>query len=178
MAGISFAFMTVMVSGASMFAMAKILHLLLGWNMDVSIWVASLTVAVYVTLGGLVSAVFNEVLQFFLIWFGSLLIPILGLIHAGGWTKMMATIQQQRQVIHPDVPGQPTSPACGTTSARSTQPHGHRLVRHGFRPGAGRELRLLVHRLPPGAAGDRGQEPPRRPERHHHRRRAEDAACR
>ena len=62
--------LTVLVSGASMFAMAKILHLLLGWNMDVSIWVASLTVAVYVTLGGLISAVFNEVLQFFLIWLG------------------------------------------------------------------------------------------------------------
>ena len=105
MAGVTFAFMTVAVSGASMFAMAKILHLLLGWNMDVSIWVASLTVAVYVTLGGLVSAVFNEVLQFFLIWFGSLLIPILGLIQAGGWTKMMATIQENVKVIHPSVPG-------------------------------------------------------------------------
>ena len=58
-----------------MFAMAKILHLLLGWDMNASIWVASLTVAIYVTLGGLVSAVFNEVLQFFLIWFGSLLDP-------------------------------------------------------------------------------------------------------
>jgi SSS family solute:Na+ symporter len=100
-AGISFAFMTVMVSGASMFAMAKILHLLLGWNMDMSIWVASITVAIYVTLGGLVSAVFNEVLQFFLIWFGSLLIPILGLIHVGGWSQMMAKIQENVKVIHP-----------------------------------------------------------------------------
>src|SRR5208283_3048207 len=79
LAGISFAILTVMVCGVNMFAMAKILHLLLGWNMNVSIWVASLTVAVYVTLGGLISAVFNEVLQYFLIWFGSLLIPILGL---------------------------------------------------------------------------------------------------
>ncbi len=63
-----------------MFAMAKILNLLLGWNMNRSILVSSLTVAVYVTLGGLISAVFNEVLQFFLIWLGTLLIPILGLI--------------------------------------------------------------------------------------------------
>jgi len=102
-AGISFTFMTVMVSGASMFAMAKILNLLLGWNMDVSIWVSSLTVAIYVTLGGLLSAVFNEVLQYFLIWAGSLLIPILGIIHAGGWNKMMATIQQNAKVIHPTV---------------------------------------------------------------------------
>src|SRR6516165_1231630 len=43
----SFALLTVLVSGASMFAMAKIIHLLLGWNMNVSIWVASLTVAIY-----------------------------------------------------------------------------------------------------------------------------------
>jgi len=61
LAGITFSFLTIMVSGASMFAMAKILNLLLGWNMDVSIWVSSITVAIYVALGGLLSAVFNEV---------------------------------------------------------------------------------------------------------------------
>ena len=102
-AGISFSFMTIAVSGASMFAMAKILNLLLGWDMNISIWVASLTVAVYVTLGGLLSAVFNEVLQFFLIWLGSLLIPILGIIHAGGWGKMMEAVQRNVAVIHPAV---------------------------------------------------------------------------
>jgi SSS family solute:Na+ symporter len=103
LAGISFAFMTVLVSGASMFAMAKILHLLLGWPMYMSIWVSSLTVAVYVTLGGLISAVFNEVLQFFLIWLGTLLVPILGMIQAGGWKHMMATIQENVKIIHPTV---------------------------------------------------------------------------
>jgi SSS family solute:Na+ symporter len=103
LAGISFAFLTVMVSGASMFAMAKILNLLLGWNMNVSIWVSSVTVAIYVALGGLLSAVFNEVLQFFLIWLGTLLIPILGIIQVGGWTKMLATAQKNAAVIHPTV---------------------------------------------------------------------------
>ena len=103
LAGVSFAFMTVLVSGASMFAMAKILHLLLGWDMNVSIWVSSLTVAVYVTLAGLISAVFNEVLQFFLIWFGSLLIPVLGLIDAGGWGPMMEKIQHNVKVIYPEL---------------------------------------------------------------------------
>ncbi len=103
LAGISFTFLTVMVSGASMFAMAKILNLLLGWNMNVSIWVSSLTVGVYVFLGGLLSAVFNEVLQFFLIWLGTLLIPILGIISAGGWTKMLATAQKNAAIIHPTV---------------------------------------------------------------------------
>ena len=103
LAGISFAFMTVLVSGASMFAMAKVLKLLLGWDIHSSIWVASLTVAIYVALGGLISAVFNEVLQFFLIWFGSLLIPILGLIHAGGWRGMLEKINQNVGTIHPNL---------------------------------------------------------------------------
>jgi len=104
LAGVSFSFMTVLVSGASMFAMAKILRLLLGLDIHTSIWVASITVAIYVTMGGLISAVFNEVLQFFLIWFGSLLIPILGLIDAGGWGQMMRTIQNNVKTIHPTVP--------------------------------------------------------------------------
>ena len=102
-AGLSFTFLTVMVSGASMFAMAKILNLLLGWDIHLSIWVSSLTVAVYVTLGGLLSAVFNEVLQFFLIWLGTLLVPILGLIHAGGWSGMMRAIQRNAPIVHPTV---------------------------------------------------------------------------
>jgi SSS family solute:Na+ symporter len=102
-AGVSFTFLTVMVSGASMFAMAKILNLLLGWDIHLSIWVSSLTVAVYVTLAGLLSAVFNEVLQFFLIWLGTLLVPILGLIHAGGWSGMMKAIQRNAPIVHPTV---------------------------------------------------------------------------
>ncbi|HUD82672.1 MAG TPA: sodium/solute symporter [Candidatus Saccharimonadales bacterium] len=100
-AGISFTLLTLMVSGSSMFAMAKILHLLLGWQMNASIWVSSITVAIYVTLGGLLSAVFNEVLQYFLIWAGSLLVPILGLINAGGWSGMMEKIKHNAPIIHP-----------------------------------------------------------------------------
>jgi SSS family solute:Na+ symporter len=95
LAGISFTFMTVLVCGVNMFAMAKVMQMMLGWNFDLCIWVSSITVAVYVALGGLLSAVFNEVLQFFLIWLGTLLIPILGLIEAGGWSKMIASINAQ-----------------------------------------------------------------------------------
>jgi solute:Na+ symporter, SSS family len=95
LAGVSFAVMTVLVCGVNMFAMAKVMQMLLGWNFDVCIWVSSLTVAIYVSLGGLLSAVFNEVLQFFLIWLGTLLIPILGLIEAGGWNNMIASINAQ-----------------------------------------------------------------------------------
>jgi len=95
LAGISFTFMTVLVCGVNMFAMAKVMQIVLGWNIHFSIWVSSITVAVYVALGGLLSAVFNEVLQFFLIWLGTLLIPVLGLIEVGGWRKLTESINAQ-----------------------------------------------------------------------------------
>ena len=92
LAAISFAFMTVLMSGINMYSMALVMKVVLGWNINFSIWISSLTVAVYVALGGLRSAIFNEVLQFVLIWAGSLLIPILGLIDAGGWGALQARI--------------------------------------------------------------------------------------
>jgi SSS family solute:Na+ symporter len=88
----SFAFMTVLMSGVNMFAMAEVMKVVLGWNLNFSIIVSSLAVAAYVALGGLRSAIFNEVLQFVLIWGGALLVPILGLIEAGGWTNLKAKI--------------------------------------------------------------------------------------
>jgi SSS family solute:Na+ symporter len=97
LSGISFAFMTVLMSGINMYAMALVMKVVLGWNIHFSIWVSSLTVAVYVTLGGLYSAIFNEVLQFFLIWLGALTIPILGMIEAGGWSGLVTKIQQRVQ---------------------------------------------------------------------------------
>ena len=95
LAGISFAFMTVLMSGINMYAMALVMKVILGWDIHFSIWVSSLTVAIYVMAGGLLSAIFNEVLQFFLIWLGAALIPILGLIEAGGWSSMMARINER-----------------------------------------------------------------------------------
>jgi SSS family solute:Na+ symporter len=81
---ISFGFMTVLMSGINMYSMALVLKVVLGWDIHFSIWVSSITVAVYVGMGGLLSAIFNEVLQFVLIWLGALLISIIGLIEAGG----------------------------------------------------------------------------------------------
>jgi len=92
LSAVSFGFMTVLMSGINMYAMAVVMKVVLGWNMHFSIWVSAMTVAVYVALGGLRSAIFNEVLQFFLIWAGALLIPILGLIEAGGWSGLQARI--------------------------------------------------------------------------------------
>jgi len=92
LAALMFSFMTILMSGINMYAMALVMKVVLGWNIHFSIWVSSLTVAVYVSLGGLFSAIFNEVLQFFLIWLGALLIPILGLIETGGWSGVVARI--------------------------------------------------------------------------------------
>jgi SSS family solute:Na+ symporter len=92
LSAISFAMMTVLMSGINMYSMALVMKVVLGWNINFSIWVSSLTVAIYVGLGGLRSAIFNEVLQFILIWAGSLLIPILGLVEAGGWQNLKAKI--------------------------------------------------------------------------------------
>src|SRR3989449_3963370 len=82
LSAVTFAIMTILMSGVNMYAMAVVMKVVLGWNINFSIWVSSLTVGIYVASGGLFSAIFNEVLQFFLIWFGALLIPILGLIRS------------------------------------------------------------------------------------------------
>ena len=97
LSALCFGFMTVLMSGVNMYAMALVMKVVLGWNIHFSIWVSSITVGIYVVLGGLLSAIFNEVLQFVLIWLGALLIPIIGLIEAGGWGKMVAKIHQNYQ---------------------------------------------------------------------------------
>src|SRR5438046_6813573 len=94
LSAITFAVMTILMSGVNMYAMAVVMEVVLGWNFHFSIIVSSLTVGVYVAAGGLFSAIFNEVLQFVLICFGALLIPILGMIETGGWSGMVARIHQ------------------------------------------------------------------------------------
>ncbi|MFP5237915.1 MAG: sodium:solute symporter family protein [Acidobacteriota bacterium] len=91
-AAIAFAAEMILMSGVNMFAMAKVMEVVLGWNITFSIVVSSVAVALYVGLGGLRSAIFNEVLQFVLIWGGALLVPILGLYQAGGWSGMKHNI--------------------------------------------------------------------------------------
>src|SRR6202050_5050084 len=87
--------MTVLMSGVNMFAMAKVMQIVLGWDLNFSIWVSSLTVAGYVFFGGLLSAIFNEVLQFFLIWLGALVVTILGLYETGGWSGVVHRIHER-----------------------------------------------------------------------------------
>src|SRR5437762_2722658 len=85
---ISFAIMTVFSSGISLYAMGKLLNLLLGWSFDLSILVAAGIVLAYIFLGGLTSAIYNEVLQFFLIVFGFAPLVFLGLRDVGGWAGL------------------------------------------------------------------------------------------
>ena len=92
LSSVCFAVMTVLMSGINMYSMALVMKVVLGWDIHFSIWVSSLTVAIYVALGGLRSAIFNEVLQFVLIWTGALLIPILGLVETGGFAGLKARI--------------------------------------------------------------------------------------
>ena len=92
LSAISFGLMTVFMSGINMYSMALVMKVVLGWDIHVSIWISSLTVMIYVGLGGLLSAIFNEVLQFVLIWLGAMLISVIGLIEAGGWDGMVAKI--------------------------------------------------------------------------------------
>jgi len=81
----SFAIMTIFASGISMYALALLMQTLLGWDFNISLLISAAIVLVYVYLGGLTSAIYNEVLQFFLIVIGFLPLVFLGLMNIGGW---------------------------------------------------------------------------------------------
>jgi SSS family solute:Na+ symporter len=85
---ISFAVMTVFASGISMNALAKLLRQLLGWNYNFSLLVCSAIVLVYVLKGGLTSAIYTEVLQFFMIVLGFAPVVYLGLRDVGWWDSL------------------------------------------------------------------------------------------
>jgi SSS family solute:Na+ symporter len=92
---ITFAIMTTFSSGISMYALAKLLELVLGWNFNTSVLLSGVIVLAYIFLGGLTSAIYNEVLQFFLIVMGFLPLVLLGLKDAGGWhglTERLSTV--------------------------------------------------------------------------------------
>ncbi len=96
---ISFAVMTLFASGISMNALAKLLNQLLGWNYDISLWICSAVVLVYVLKGGLTSAIYTEVLQFFMIVLGFAPVVYLGLKDVGGWNALTNKLSQVAQ--HP-----------------------------------------------------------------------------
>ena len=89
---VSFAVMTVFSSGVSMYAMGALMHLLLGWSFNFSVLISAAIVLTYILLGGLTSAIYNEVLQFFLIVFGFAPLVIVGLNEVGGWSGLTAKL--------------------------------------------------------------------------------------
>ncbi len=89
---VSFAVMTLLMSGISMYAMALLFELTLGWSLTSSILVSALVVLIYVFFGGLSSSIYNEVIQFFLIWLGLLPVVYIGLHAVGGFEGLVSRI--------------------------------------------------------------------------------------
>jgi solute:Na+ symporter, SSS family len=89
---ILFAVMTVLASGISMYALALLMENVLGWNFNLSLWISALIVLGYTYLGGLSSAIYNEVLQFFIIVIGLLPLVFLALKDVGGWVGLKAQL--------------------------------------------------------------------------------------
>lgn len=87
--GISFASAQILIAGANLFLLASVVNLLLGWPLWVSIIVAAVVVLSYTALGGLSAAIYNEVLQFFVIVAALLPLTIVGLVKVGGWQGLV-----------------------------------------------------------------------------------------
>jgi len=91
---ITFALMTLFSSGISMYALGLLFQLLLGWSFTASVLLSAVIVLIYTFLGGLTSAIYNEVLQFFLIVLGFAPLAILAVVKAGGWEGMAARLPE------------------------------------------------------------------------------------
>ena len=141
LSAVTFGVMTVMMSGINIYSMALVMKAILGWNINYSIWISSLTVAAYVVLGGLRSAIFNEVLQFVLDLArrdahpdyrtgGNRRLDRHGCAHQAKfpWQSLHASMEHARQL--------------------QRQSHGHPLDRHCSRPRVRHLVRLLDHRFP------------------------------
>jgi solute:Na+ symporter, SSS family len=89
---ITFAVMTVFSSGISMYVLGLLLHMVLGWDFNMSVLASAAIVLAYTYLGGLTSAIYNEVLQFFLIVAGFAPLAILSCERAGGWEGMKSRL--------------------------------------------------------------------------------------
>jgi SSS family solute:Na+ symporter len=91
---ISFAVAQILIAGVNLYALALVMEALLGWPLPVSVVVAAVVVLSYITLGGLSSAIYNEVLQFFVILAGLIPLTILGLNQVGGVSGLFDKVRQ------------------------------------------------------------------------------------
>ncbi len=97
----TFAVATVLISGVNLFALALIIHLMLGWSIDTAILVAAAMVLIYITLGGLTSAIYNEVLQFFVIVAALLPLTLVALHAVGGIHGLMEKVKHFKPLGEP-----------------------------------------------------------------------------
>ena len=110
----AFAFMTVLMSGINLYLMAVVFHIILGWNMHLSIWISAAAVGVYITMGGLLSAILTEIVQFFLIWFGLFLVAVLGLVEVGGIDALLSDLPERMSSLWATA-GDPAANGMGVT---------------------------------------------------------------
>ena len=137
---LTFAVMTVFSSGISMYALGLLFELVLHWSFTASVLLSAAIVLVYTSLGGLTSAIYNEVLQFFLIVLGFAPLAIFAVIKTGGWSGIAAQL-----------------PAVMTHTWKYTrkgvrESDGRGSVRLGGGPGLCAVVWLLVHGFSGGAA--------------------------
>lgn len=91
---ISFAVAQLLIAGINLYLLGSIIQALLGWNLTLALVVAAVIVLSYITLGGLSAAIYNEVLQFFVIVAALLPLTILGLQEVGGWDGLKDKITE------------------------------------------------------------------------------------
>jgi SSS family solute:Na+ symporter len=91
---LTFAVATVLIGGVNLFALGLVLSLMLGWSIELAIVVAAAIVLTYIVLGGLSSAIYNEVLQFFIIVAALLPLTIVGLIDVGGFGGLSDRVKE------------------------------------------------------------------------------------
>ena len=150
---ITFAVMTIFSSGISMYALGLLFQVVLGWSFTNSVLLSAAIVLVYTYLGGLTSAIYNEVLQFFLIVLGFLPLSVMAIVKAGGWSGVTA----RTTAFMAGQPGFANNPDVMTHTWKyighaSSESDGRGVVRHGVRVGVGVGMQLLVLQLPGGAA--------------------------
>jgi SSS family solute:Na+ symporter len=83
------------MSGINLYLMALVFYVILGWDLHLSIWISAAVIGIYIAFGGLLSAIFTEILQFFLIWFGLFLVSVLGIIELGGLDNILSTLPER-----------------------------------------------------------------------------------
>ncbi|MBQ1039984.1 sodium:solute symporter family protein [Micromonospora sp. C81] len=89
---LSFAVAQVLIAGVNLYALALVMQALLGWPLWTAIVVGAAIVLAYITIGGLSGAIYNEVLQFFVILAGLIPVTVIGLVKVGGWNGLMDAV--------------------------------------------------------------------------------------